>query len=67
MSIASKCDRCGELFEDQPGVVTIINVALSNGTEGGEQWSELEFCRKCSEPLLAHIRPALDYRDAHPV
>lgn len=67
MSMASKCDRCGALFEDAPGVVTLITVQVSEGIEGREQWSELEFCPACSPPLLELIRPALDYRDQHPV
>lgn len=54
-------------LEDAPGVVTLINVQVSKGQEGNEQWSELEFCPSCSRPMLEHIRPALDYRDKHPV
>lgn len=61
MSDASKCDKCGALFEAMPGKTISLDVHVATDTEGtSTTWSDVDLCAGCSEQVLAIIKPALN-------
>lgn len=66
MSRAHRCDRCGELFQSDQGCVA-LDVSVADKLEPDEKeddrkwsnWTEVDFCPKCSTALLDLIAPAL--------
>lgn len=60
MSDARKCDKCGELFEAVFGCVSIdISVKGKGKGQAYHDWSDVDFCEKCSADLLDLIGTAL--------
>lgn len=60
MSMASRCDVCGTLYEDETPHTMRIDVYTNEGS-----WSDVELCARCSKPVMAVIKPALnDIEDA---
>lgn len=53
MSTATKCDRCGALFESS-SLTLNLDVRLGSG----ETWSEVDFCAACTAPLVALLKTA---------
>lgn len=56
MSMASKCDRCGKLFEVSPRCLSIERILVATDGAGGcDSWSEIDFCGTCSGVVLGAI------------
>lgn len=64
MSRAMKCDRCGELFEPQIGLVTIesigVYVEIKPDGETTQPWTDLDFCASCSKDVLEVVGDAIN-------
>lgn len=63
VSTASKCDKCGRLFEPVKGCITVdVQVVEKQKPDGGvacQQWSEVDLCLGCSGPVLDALGAAL--------
>lgn len=62
MSIASKCDRCGTLYEPTAGAVHIerLGIASESAPEAYDTWDEIDLCSKCGEAVIAAVEGAID-------
>lgn len=66
MSLAHKCDRCGALYEEAPGQLSIESLHVSTGktddkgTRLCDSWADIDFCSKCSVDVLAAIDTAIE-------
>ncbi len=61
MSDAKKCDRCGDMYEVQKGVVGLeVHIAKGGGDSAvWDSWSEVDFCPTCSALVLDAIGKAI--------
>ncbi len=64
MSMASKCDLCGNLFSDSSGCVSLdVNVISKEKYKGHDvcdSWRDIGFCSDCSVKILRLIGKALN-------
>lgn len=65
MSMANQCDRCGVLYKQALGCLTLGEVCVANGKEEGSMntWEDADFCEACSVEILKLIGPALNDLD----
>jgi len=63
MSTAAQCDRCGELYPPQHGVVEMNVNVMQKDADTYSSWSDVDLCQKCSAELLRFIKPALNDLD----
>lgn len=60
MSLASKCDRCGALYEPKLGDITIGELYVQTEKTGTcDSWSEIALCSACSVTLYQFLELAL--------
>jgi len=61
MSDASKCDKCGALYEAEPKKTISLDVHVATDTDCTySTWSDVDLCPTCSASVLALIKPALN-------
>lgn len=61
MSDASKCDKCGALYEAEPMKTVSIDIHVATDKDGtSSTWSDVDLCPTCSAPVLELLKPALN-------
>ena len=70
MSIARRCDICDQVFEPERGCISLdVHICISKPNDAElheDNWSNVDFCLKCSKPIYHAARGALMDLDIEP-